>query len=295
MGQGLATALAQICAAELGMDASKVSVVAGDTAVISTGLGGFASRQTVMAGSSVHLAARAVADKAKGLAGMLLQMKPDELELADGVVRVTAAPERAIPLAELARVLRGGPGYAFPPGFEPGLEANAAFRSDLLAYANACHAAEVEVDIETGAVRILRYLALHDCGTQINALTVEGQTKGGIAHGIGNALFERMGYDGEAQPTTTTFGDYLLPSSTEVPKIEAHYRFTPSPLNPLGVKGAGETGVIPAAPAIVSAIENALEPFGVHIAEVPLLPHRLLALIAAGQKEKNDELRSGAA
>ncbi len=283
MGQGVATAMAQICASELGMAPADIGVVTGDTAVISTGLGGFASRQTVMAGSSVHLAARAVADKAKALAGMLLQMQPDDLELSNGQVRVKAAPERAIALAELARILRGGPGYAFPPGFEPGLEASAAFRSDLLAYANACHVAEVEVDIETGEVRILRYLALHDSGNQINPMIVEGQTKGAIAHGIGNALFEFMGYDREGQPTTTTFADYLMPSATEVPNIDASYRHTPSPLNPLGVKGAGEAGVMPVSPAIMSAIENALEPFGVRIAEVPLMPHRLLALIAAGR------------
>ena len=285
MGQGVATALAQICASELGMKPDGIGVVTGDTAAISTGLGGFASRQTVMAGSSVHLAARAVADKAKALAGMLLQMQPGELELADGFVRVRNAPDRGIALAELARVLRGGPGYAFPPGFEPGLEASAAFRSDLLAYANACHVAEVEVDAETGAVRIARYFALHDSGNQINPMIVEGQTKGAIAHGIGNALFEFMGYDGEGQPTTTSFADYLLPSATEVPKLDTFYRHTPSPLNPLGVKGAGEAGVMPAAPAIISAIEDALAPFGVRIAEVPLLPHRLLALIKSGKRE----------
>ena len=230
MGQGVATALAQICAAELGINASDVRVITGDTAVIPVGLGGFASRQTVTAGSSVLLAARAVAEKAKALAGMLLQMPPSDLEVAGGKVRVKAAPERAISLAELARVLRGGPGYAFPPGFEPGLEANAAFRTDQLAYANACHVAEVEVDIETGHVRIARYLALHDCGVQINPLIVEGQTKGGIAHGIGNALFEYMGYDDQAQPTTTSFADYLLPTAPEVPAIEASYRCSPSPL-----------------------------------------------------------------
>jgi len=278
MGQGLATALAQICAAELGMDPTLVGVVAGDTAVVPVGLGGFASRQLVTAGSSVCLAARAVAAKAKSLAGMLLQISPEELELRDGSVHVKGS-DRAITLAELARILRGGPGYGFPPGFEPGLEASAAFRTDQLAHANACHAAEVEVDVETGEVRILRYVALHDSGVQVNPMIVDGQTKGGIAHGIGNALYEWMGYDAACQPITTTFADYLLPTAAEVPRMQTHYRHSPSPLNPLGVKGAGEGGVIPAAAAVISAVENALEPFGIRIAETPLLPQRLCAMI----------------
>jgi carbon-monoxide dehydrogenase large subunit len=194
-----------------------------------------------------------------------------------------AAPERAMSLGEIARALRGGPGYAFPPGFDPGLEASAAFRVDQLAYANACHVAEVEIDIETGRVRILRYVALHDHGVQVNPMIVDGQTYGGIAHGIGNALYEYMGYDENAQPTTTNFADYLLPSATEVPAIESFYTSSPSPLNPLGVKGAGEAGVIPSAAAVISAVENALEPFGVRITQVPLFPHRLLELIAAAR------------
>ena len=284
MGQGLATALAQICAAELGLPPEDITIVAGDSGVVPAGLGGFASRQTVMAGNSVLQAAREVADKAKNLAGMLMQLSPSELELQDGLVQAKNNPERSIALGELARLLRGGPGYGFPPGFSPGLEALAAFRSDHLAYANSCHAAEVEVDIETGAVRILRYIAQHDHGVQINPMIVDGQTRGGIAHGIGNALYEWMAYDDGAQPVTTTFADYLLPTSTDVPAIESFYSSSPSPLNPLGVKGAGEAGVIPAAAAIISAVENALEPFQVKITEAPLLPHRLLAMIAAGRK-----------
>jgi carbon-monoxide dehydrogenase large subunit len=280
MGQGLVTALAQICAGEFGVAPGAVRVVAGDSAAVPVGLGGFASRQTVTAGNSVMLAAREVAAKARTLAGMLLQASPDALELADGVVRMTAAPDRGISLGELARLLRGGPGYAFPPGFDPGLEATAAFRIDQLAYANACHVVEVEVDIETGAVHILRYLALHDHGVQVNPMIVDGQTRGGIAHGIGNALFEWMGYDQSGQPTTTSFADYLMTGATEVPTIESWYRCSPSPLNPLGVKGAGEAGVIPAAAAVISAVENALEPFGVRITQVPLFPHRLVQLIA---------------
>jgi carbon-monoxide dehydrogenase large subunit len=288
MGQGLATALAQICAVELGVAPQDVSVVAGDSSVVPVGLGGFASRQTVTAGNSVRLAAREVAEKAKMLAGMLMQARPDELELAGGTVRVKATPDRAISLGEIARLLRGGPGYAFPPGLTPGLEASAAFRVDQLAYANACHVVEVEVDIETGGAQILRYVALHDHGVQVNPMIVDGQTRGGIAHGIGNALYEWMGYDETGQPVTTTFADYLLPASLDVPAIESAYTCSPSPLNPLGVKGAGEAGVIPAAAAVISAVENALEPFGVRIAEVPLTPYRLLELITAARTKETD-------
>jgi carbon-monoxide dehydrogenase large subunit len=187
----------------------------------------------------------------------------------------------------LARLLRGGPGYGFPPGFTPGLEALAAFRSDHMAYANACHAAEVEVDIETGEVHILRYIALHDHGAQINPMIVDGQTRGSIAHGIGNALYEWMGYDGAGQPVTTSFADYLLPSSMEIPAVDSFYTSSPSPVNPLGVKGAGEAGVIPAAATIISAIENALEPFSVKITEAPLMPHRLLELMRHSRKTGN--------
>lgn len=284
MGQGLATALAQICASELGLRPEDVTVIAGDSAAVPAGLGGFASRQTVMAGNSVLQAAREVAQKARGLAGMLMQLPPDDLELRDGFICAKNDPQRSLGLGELARLLRGGPGYAFPPGFTPGLEAQAAFRSDHLTYANACHAVEVEVDIETGGVQILHYFALHDHGVQINPMIVDGQTRGGIAHGIGNALYEWMGYDGAAQPVTTTFADYLLPGAAEVPDIQSFYNVSPSPLNPLGVKGAGEAGVIPAAAAIIAAVENALTPFGVRINEAPLLPHRLLPMIRAAQR-----------
>jgi carbon-monoxide dehydrogenase large subunit len=284
MGQGLATALAQICADAFGVGAQAVTVITGDTAAAPLGLGGFASRQTVTAGSSVSIAARAVAAKARKLASHMLEAAEEDLEIVDGEVRVVGAPQLAVKLGELARVLKGAPGYGFPQGMEPGLESSAMFRVDRLAYSNACHAVEVEVDVETGAVRILRYIAMQDCGRRVNPLIVEGQVHGGIAHGIGNALFEWMGYDAAGQPVTTTFADYLLPTATEVPKFETLYKESPSPHNPLGVKGVGEVGVIPAAAAIISAIEDALSPFHVRIAQAPIMPHELVALIAQGGK-----------
>ena len=283
MGQGLGTAMAQIAASQLGVSVEQINVVAGDTAGVSLGLGGFASRQTVTAGSSVHLAAKAVADKAKKVASHMLEAAEHDLELAGGEVRVVGAPQLNVKLAEIARILQGAPGYGFPPGVDPGLEASVMHRTDPLAYANACHAAEVEVDVETGEVKILRYVALQDSGVLINPMMVEGQVHGGVVHGIGNTFYEWMGYDDAGQPVTTTFADYLLPTATEVPRLETLYKETPSPLNPLGVKGVGEAGTIPAAAALISAVEDALTPFNVRIGHVPLTPMKLLEMIRAGR------------
>lgn len=282
MGQGLGTALAQVAASELGIAADRVTVVAGDTAAVSLGLGGFASRQTVTAGSSVMLAARAVAAKAKKVASHLMEADENDLELKDGEVRVAGVPKMRVTLAEIARILQGAPGYGFPPGVDPGLEAGVNHRLDALAYANGCHVAEVEVDVETGHVAIMNYVALQDSGVLINPMMVDGQIHGGIVHAIGNAFYEWMGYDDGGQPVTTTYADYLLPTASEVPMLTTLYRQTPSPLNPLGVKGVGEAGTIPAAAALISAVEDALSPFHVHLTRYPLSPPALIALIAAG-------------
>ena len=284
IGQGLRTALAQICAGELGLRVEDITVVPGDTSGVALGLGAFASRQTVTAGSSVLLAARAVADKAKKLASHVLEAAEHDLEIADGEVRVVGAPQLAVKLGELARILKGAPGYGFPADIDPGLDANVNWRTDALAYANACHVAEVEVDPDTGGVKLLKYVALQDSGTLINPMMVDGQVRGGVAHGIGNAMLEWMGYDESGQPVTTTFADYLLPGATEVPAIETLYQQTPSPLNPLGAKGAGEVSTIPTAAAVISAIEDALQPFGVRIAQTPITPQKLVELIANGTK-----------
>jgi carbon-monoxide dehydrogenase large subunit len=284
MGQGLKTALAQICAGELGVAPQDVQVISGDTAAVPLGLGGFASRQTVTAGSSVLLAARAVANKARKLASHLLEVAEGDLELGDGALHLAGAPQLKVTLAELSRILQGAPGYGFPPGMEPGLQESCAFRTDALAYANACHAAEVEVDAETGEVRILRYVALQDSGTLINPMMVDGQVHGGIAHGVGNALFERMGYDDTGQPVTTNFAEYLLPTAPSLPMFETRYQETPSPLNPLGAKGAGEVGTIPAAAAVINAVEDALRPFGVRITQHPVTPPLIVELIARARQ-----------
>jgi carbon-monoxide dehydrogenase large subunit len=279
MGQGIRTALAQICAEQLGVAPSQVSVVAGDTAVIPHGQGGFASRQTVTAGSAVHLAAAAVRDKALEVAAHLLEASIGDLVLREGRIEIAGAPGSGLSLREVAEAVSGVPGYAMPGKFEPGLESLQSFLPSALTYGGGSHAVEVEVDVETCGVRVLRYVVVNDSGRIINPMIVEGQITGGTAHGLGNALFEWMGYDDQAQPVTTTFADYLLPSATEVPRIEVTFAEFPSPLNPLGVKGVGESGCVPAAGAIVSAIESALAPFGVRIGEYPVTPARLFDLL----------------
>ena len=213
----------------------------------------------------------------------MLEAAEHDLELVDGEVRVVGAPQLNVKLGEIARILQGAPGYGFPPGVDPGLEANVMHRMDALSYANACHVAEVEVDAETGEVKILRYVAMQDSGVLINPMMVEGQIHGGVAHGIGNAFYEWMGYDDGAQPVTTTFADYLLPTATEVPMLQTLYKETRSPLNPLGVKGVGEAGTIPAAAALISAVEDALSPFGVRIGQVPLPPMKIVEMIRAAK------------
>jgi carbon-monoxide dehydrogenase large subunit len=278
MGQGIRTALAQICGEQFGVPPDDVSVVAGDTAVIPHGQGGFASRQTITAGSAVHMAAVAVREKALTVAAHLLEAGRQDLEMKAGEIVVTGT-DRRITLKAVAEAVSGVPGYTMPGNFEPGLESMQNFIPGALTYGLGCHAVEVEVDIETCGVRIWRYVVVNDSGRLVNPMIVEGQIVGGVAHAIGNALLEWMGYDEQAQPVTTTFADYLLPGATDVPTIDVRMVEYPSPLNPLGVKGVGESGCVPAAGAIVSAIENALAPFGILIGEYPVTPARLFKLL----------------
>ena len=281
MGQGIKTALAQICAEQFGVPVDTIDVVAGDTGAIALGLGGFASRQTITAGSSVHYAALAVRAKAIKVAATMLEAAEADLVIREGRVEVSGVPGHGVTLGEIARALRGVAGYALPKGVDAGLDATFHWKSEQMSYANSVHACELEVDIETGGVTLLRYVALQDSGNLVNPTIVEGQLHGGIVHGIGNALFEFMGYDDQAQPLTTTFADYLMTTATEVPNFEILFRQSPTPTNPLGVKGVGEGGTIPVTACIASGVENALAPFGVRIDQVPITPVRLLELINA--------------
>ncbi len=283
MGQGIKTAYAQICADQFGVDPGNVKVIAGDTGTVPMGIGGFGSRQTVTAGSSIHLASIEVREKALKTAAHMLEVSEQDLELSDGEISVKGVPELSVSLSDVAKALSGAVGYPRPKDVPPGLEATVNFLPTGLTYGNGVHVVEVHVDIGTGGVEITRYVVVNDSGRLINPLIAEGQIIGGVAHGIGNSLFEWMGYDETGQPVTTTFAEYLLPTAPVVPNIEIIHHETPSTVNPLGVKGVGEAGVIPAAPAIMSAIEDALKPFGVRISETPISPPQLIQLIQEAQ------------
>ena len=294
-GQGHATVLAQVCADELGVDIENVMVQAADTGIFPLGIGTIGSRIAVTAGSSVFEAARSVRQKALKLAADALEVDEQDLVIEDGVIRVAGVPDLKLSLGEAAQRLNGVPGMPIPAGLSPGLEATAYHAAGKTAYANGTNVAEVEVDIGTGAVTLLRYSVGHDCGTLLNPKLVDGQIIGGVVHGIGNALFERMVYDAEGQPLTMNYGEYLLPLATEMPPIAVAHFESPSPLNPLGVKGAGEGGTIPAAAAVIAATENALSPFAVRITSHPISPQEIVELIDAGEAASSAEQTTGAA
>ncbi len=285
-GQGHRTMFAQIVADQLGVAPEAITVGVGDTGAVAHGIGTFAVRVAVNGGSSAHVAARSVREKAIKIAAHLLEASEEDMDLANGRVFVKGVPAMSKSLGEIAAFANGMPGFSMPAGITAGLEETSYFTPERSTYANGCHIAMVEVDIETGGVKILRYVTAHDCGTVINEMMVEGQVMGGVAHGIGNALFERMLYDENAQPLTVNFGEYLMPLATETPRVEQVHMQSPTPLNPLGVKGAGEGGTNPAAAAIASAIDDALRPFGVKITQVPVTPEYLLGLIEAAHDNK---------
>lgn len=283
-GQGHATILSQICAEKLGVPLDRVSVVSGDTGLFAYGVGTFGSRVAVTAGSSAADAASQVASKALKFASHRLGVAEGALRLANGQVFDADRAHTALTLGEIAGALAGLPGVPLPPGLTPGLEATGYVPIARPTTASGTHVAEIEVDPTTGAVEIVEYSVAHDCGRMLNPLLVEGQIVGGVVHGIGNAFYERMVYDAGGQPLSTNYGEYLLPTATEVPHIHITHIETPSPLNPLGAKGAGEGGTIPAAPALIGALENALQHLGVSISQHPVSPEDILALLERNAK-----------
>ena len=285
-GQGHVTMLQQIVADQLNVPLAMIDVALGDTAVMAMGIGTFASRITANAGPSALLAATSVREKIIKLAARVLEANEADIVLDEGRAECATGNRRAIGFGDLVKIALGAPGFSLPAGESPGLETTSYFTPPQAAYCNGSHAVEVEVDSETGAVKILQYAVVHDSGKLLNPLIVDGQIQGAVAHGIGNALYEFMAYDSNAQPQTTSFADYLLPGAGEVPCVTASHIETPSPLNPLGVKGAGEGGTIPAAAAIAAAIENALSPLAVRIAETPVTPARLLQMIKAARGQR---------
>lgn len=281
-GQGHHTMIAMIVAGNLGVKPEDILFESADTAKFSHGIGTIGSRVAANVGPSAHDAAFQVREKALKLAAEVLEASEADLDIEDGVVRVNGAPDVSISLGELAVQLTPMSAGRVPTGFDPVLEATSFDGSSGSPIACGSNVAEVEVDPGTGEVRVLRYSVAHDCGVMINPKVVHGQIVGGVVHGIGNALFERMIYDDQGQPLTMNYGEYLLPLASEMPRVDVTHMETPSPLNSLGVKGAGEGGTIPAAAAIVAAIENALTEFGVEIDYYPVEPQKLTELIDAG-------------
>lgn len=278
-GQGTVTMLAQVVADGLGVRPDAVRVIAGDTAASPLGLGAFASRQAVTAGNAAHQAAAEVRAKVLKVASQWLEADPEDLELSAGRVHVKGVPGRGRSLGEVASALAGLPGFALPPGTPPGLAAAVDYQPKGMAYCNGTHVCEVEVDPATCIVTVTRYVVVHDCGRLINPMMVDGQIIGGVVHGLGTALYELMAYGDDGQPLTCTYADYLLATADTAPRIEVHHMESPSPLNPLGVKGAGESGTIAALAVVASAVEDALKPFGVAVRDLPATPARLFALM----------------
>ena len=280
MGQGLRTALAQIVASQLGGDIKNIDVVTGDSSTSTTGFGGFGSRQTVTAGSSAHIAAIKIREKALEIAGHLLEVSAEDLDILGNKVFLKGAPGINVSLATIAKASLGIAGNYLPAGLPPGLEASEAFVVNEMTYSNGTAIAEVEVDIETGKIKILDYVMAHDCGSVINPMLVDGQVMGGIAHGIGNALMELMVFDKSGQPLTGSLMDYALPIATDIPGIRLEHHSSPTYLNPLGVKGVGEAGTLPTPAAIISAIEDALDHSKVFLSVVPLRASTLFEKLA---------------
>ncbi len=295
-GQGHQTILAQIVADELGVRIEDVHVTTGDTRRMAYAVGTFASRGAVMSGNAVALAARVVRAKALRIAADALEVSPDDLQIDDGVISVKGTPDGPhIDLSTVA-VLSNPLRYAFdasaqaatqfagtfdpdkPPvadDDEPGLEGQDFYSPTQATFANGMHAAIVETDPVTAEIRILRYCVVHDCGVMVNPMIVEGQVHGGVAQGVGGALYERMVYDESGQLLNASFMDFLIPYASEVPHIETDHLETPSPLNPLGIKGAGEAGTIPVTAVLASALEDAE---GFPIRSMPISPSELWEL-----------------
>jgi carbon-monoxide dehydrogenase large subunit len=278
IGQGTKTMLAQIVAEQLGRDMNNITVVTGDTQATELGLGTFNSRHAAISGPSAHAAALAVRKKALTAAAAMLNVGEQALEIEGGYVKLRGEDGgRRLSLGEISTAVAGLPGYFLPGGVSPGLSATETVIINDMTYSNGTATVEVAVDIETGQVTIERVVMVHDCGTPINPRLVAGQIMGGLAHGLGNALYERMTFDEAANPVSTTLAEYLLVGCSEMPvKVDLVDLPTKTPLNELGVKGVGETGVLPMAAAVASAIEDALSPFGARIENMPVSPQDVL-------------------
>jgi aerobic carbon-monoxide dehydrogenase large subunit len=276
-GQGHETSFAQIVADRVGVDPSVVEIVHGDTGVGPEGRNTYGSRSLAVGGESLARCATKIADKAKAIVAHHLEASPEDIELIGDKFAVRGSPDKGMTMAEVA-----GAAYLnqVPDGMEPGLEATTFWEPENFVFPFGAHAAIVDLDPETGKVKLLRYVAVDDCGNAINPMLIDGQVHGGVVHAIGQALYERVHYDEQGQLVTGTFVDYALPTAAELPAIETDRTVTPSPVNSLGVKGVGEAGTIAASAAVTNAVIDALRPLGVTYMNMPLSPMRIWEAIA---------------
>jgi carbon-monoxide dehydrogenase large subunit len=279
-GQGLDTAMAQIVADKLGVDPAVVEVVHGDTATGPEGRGTYGSRSLATGGEAVARATDKVVAKAKAIVAAELEAAPEDIEVSGDRFSVKGSPDQGMALADVAGIAYIG---AVPEGMEPGLEETTFYDPENFVFPFGAHACVVDVDGETGKVKVVRYVAVDDCGRAINPMLIEGQVHGGVVYGIGQALYERVHYDADGQLITGTFVDYALPTAAELPSLETDRTETPSPVNSMGVKGVGEAGTIAASAAVTNAVIDALRPLGVDYINMPLSPMRVWEAIHHNQ------------
>jgi aerobic carbon-monoxide dehydrogenase large subunit len=271
-GQGLDTAMAQIVSDKLGVDPAIVDVIHGDTATGPEGRGTYGSRSLATGGEAVAKCTDKVVAKAKAIVAAELEAAVEDIVVQDGKFSVKGSPDQGMALADVAGIAYIG---AVPEGLEPGLEETTFYDPENFVFPFGAHACIVDVDAETGKARVVRYVAVDDCGNPINPLLIDGQVHGGVVYGIGQALYERVHYDAEGQLVTGTFIDYAIPTAAEIPMFETDRTVTPSPVNSMGVKGVGEAGTIAASAAVTNAVIDAIRPLGVDYMNMPLSPMRV--------------------
>jgi aerobic carbon-monoxide dehydrogenase large subunit len=281
-GQGQQTSFAQIVADQLGVAMDDITVIHGDTAVVPKGIGTFGSRATAVGGIAVYQAAEKVKEKARELASYLLEVDADDLVFADGRISVKGVPRRALTIQQIAQQARMA--NNLPQGFQPSLSAEVTFEPSNFTFPFGTHICVVEVDTQTGSVEIKKYVAVDDCGKVINPLLVDGQLQGGIVQGLGQALYEEMVYDENGQLLTGNLMAYALPRAADLPRLTLARTETPTPVNPLGIKGIGEAGTIGSTPAVVNAVVDALAPLGVTHIDMPLTPQKIWRLCQEKRK-----------
>jgi carbon-monoxide dehydrogenase large subunit len=276
-GQGEDIAFAQIVAEELGVSLEDVEVIHGDTALVQFGMGSYGSRTSPVGGGAIALAARRVREKARKIAAALLEAREEDVVFEAGRFYVKGVLEKAVTIQQVA--LASYTAEKLPPGVEPGLEATVFYDPENFTFPYGTHVCVIEIDRETGGVKILRYVAVDDAGIIVNPMLAEGQVIGGALQGIAQALYEEAIYDSSGNLLTAGFNDYMIPTAMEAPKIESYFYETPSPHNPLGVKGIGETSTIASTPAVVNAVLDALAHLGVRHIDMPLLPSKIYKVL----------------